>query len=147
VRLSPKSVFFGLVALGLPFAVTVGWTLADRAVTTPPVVAAPAGAGVIGSAPAPAVSSEPVTPVDYGNRPPRATAVRPSASASAPAALTPSSSAAGGLPSVSLSPLPPLTDPPVPTPTTVTSEPPSPSATPPASAAPEPAGIELIRRR
>lgn len=147
MRLSPKSIFFGLVALGLPFAVTVGWTLADRAVTAPPAVAAPAGAGGIGSAPAPAASIEPVTPVDYGNRPPRGTAVRPSASASAPAALMPSSSAPGGLPSLSLSPLPPLTDPPVPTPTTVTSEPPSPSATPPTSATPDPTGIGLIRRR
>jgi hypothetical protein len=146
VRLTPKSIFFGLVALGLPFAVTVGWTLADRAVTAPPAVAAPAGAGGIGSAPAPAASIEPVTPVDYGGRPPRGTAVRPSVPASAPAAL-PSSSAPGGLPSLTLSPLPPLTDPPVPTPTTVTSEPPSPSATPPASATPDPTGIGLIRRR
>jgi hypothetical protein len=146
VRLTPKSIFFGLVALGLPFAVTVGWTLADRTVTAPPAVAAPAGAGGIGSAPAPDASIEPVTPVHYDNRPPRATAVRPSVSASVPPAL-PSSSAPGGLPSRTLSPLAPLTDPPVPTPTTVTSEPPSPSATPPASATPDPAGIGLIRRR
>ena len=146
MRLTPKSIFFGLVALGLPFAVTVGWTLADRAVTAPPGVAAPAAAGGMGSAPTPAASIETVTPVDYGNRPPRGTAVRPSASASAPAAQ-PSSSAPGGLPSLTLSPLPPLTDPPVPTPTTVPSEPPSPSATPPASATPDPTGIGLIRRR
>ena len=147
MRLSPKSIFFGLIALGLPFAVTVGWALADPAVEVPPVAAAPAGAGGFGSAPAPAASTEPVTPVDYGTRAPRVSVVAPSASISAPAASTAGSASPGGLPSLSLSPLPPLTDPPVPTPTTATSAPPSPSATPPDSADPDPTGIGLIHRR
>jgi hypothetical protein len=145
VRVSPKTIFFGLVALGLPFAVTMGWTLARPDVTSPPSAVAPAGAGGMGSAPTRAATTEPATPVDLGSQPPRVTSPAPSASAGAPVTRPSSSSATGGLPSLTLSPLPPLTDPPVPTPTTVTSTPPSPSATSPTSAAPAPTGIGLIR--
>ncbi len=138
-RLSPNPLVLGIVALGLPFAVTVGWTLGDPATTTtPPPAAAPAGAGGIGTAPV-RVSSAPVTAVDYTSRGSRTSA---RASSTGPVAVRPSASSAAGSPA----PVPTLTDPPVPTPTTVTSAPASPTPTPTESAAPEPTGIGLIRR-
>ncbi len=144
-RLSPKSLFFGMVVLGLPFAVTVGWALGGPAATTtttPPPATAPAGAGVIGAAPSPTGTAAPVTVVDYTHRSSR-TPARPSASAAGLTAAGPSASAsASALPP----PLPTLTDPPVPTPTSGVSEPPAPSATPSASASPEPTRFGLIRR-
>jgi hypothetical protein len=50
VRLSPKSIFLGIVALGLPITVTIGWTFGDP--PAGPSVPAPDGAGGIGGAPA-----------------------------------------------------------------------------------------------
>jgi len=145
VRLSPKSIFFGIVALGLPFAVTVGWTLGEPVAAPPPAVAAPAGEGGMGAAPARASTPAPVTPIRYGSRPPRDTSAAPSAASTAPAAEPPDSAPPSGPPTLSLDPLPPLTDPPVPTPTMVTSAPPPPSATASSSASPDPTGIGLIR--
>jgi hypothetical protein len=115
VRLTPKTIFFGILALGLPFAVTVGWTLATPATSPAPRIAAPGGSGSLGTAaPAPrgdGAKAGPVAPVDYVATP------QPSSSAAAVAVAV-----------VPRAALPPLTDPPVPTPTGI-SEPPSPSPT------------------
>ncbi len=146
LSLAPKPLFLGIVALGLPFAVTVGWALAEPAAPPPPPpVAAPAGAGGIRPAP-PRARAAPRTAIDYTARTSRAwsgaqgsrtgrMSVRASASATARTPLLPL-------------PLPTLTDPPVPTPTAATSAPASPSATPSASPTPPPtgAGPGLIRR-
>ncbi len=58
VRLSPKSLFLGIVAFGLPIAVTAGWTLGGEPV--PPVAPAPGGEGGIGTAPVHGTSVPPV---------------------------------------------------------------------------------------
>ena len=50
MRLSPKSIFFGLVSLGLPIAVTVGWILGEPATSQTSAAATPGGAGGIGGA-------------------------------------------------------------------------------------------------
>jgi hypothetical protein len=142
VRLSPKSIFFGIVALGLPFAVAVGWTLGTPAATNA-TISAPGGSGTIGAAPARADTS-PLAGVDYSSKPPR-TGGGSAAAAMSPAVVSPSSAAPTASVTISLAPLPVLTDPPVPTPTTVTSEPPSPSATPSGSATPAPKGFDAAR--
>jgi hypothetical protein len=151
VRLSPKSIFFGIVALGLPFAVTVGWTLGTPGVA-PPVASAPGGAGGMGAAPVHTVPSQPVTAVEYSSKPPRP-GFSPSAAAAsaAPASVPPPASTepTTGTPA-SQPPLPALTLPPVPTPTEVSAPPPSPSATPSGSAsAPNRrfGGARLVRRQ
>jgi hypothetical protein len=141
VRLSPKSVFLGVVALGLPFSVTVGWQLGHPDATPSPV-SGPAGGGILGSAPARATTPEPVTVVDWSSPAPRtrtsAQRTTPPASSS-PSPVQPSPGAA------SAGPLPTLTVPPVPTPTDVTNPPSSPSATPSASATPKPSGLNAAR--
>jgi len=145
VRLSPKSVFLSLVALGLPFAVTVGWQFAS----TPPApapISAPAGAGGIGAAPTHAVVSEPVTPVNWSPAARESVA----ATSAAPPGTPPPSVAVSSTaqPSARTAPrprLPVLTLPPVPTPIDFTSPPPSPSATPSASGVPEPSGLDAAR--
>ncbi|MEV6629872.1 hypothetical protein AB0M54_03855 [Actinoplanes sp. NPDC051470] len=159
MRLSPRSIFVGVIALGLPFALTVGWVLGGHHLTsTPPATAGPGGSGLLGTAPARATddSAPRWLPGRYENRP---AAPAPSSAASAPAALalpvTPPSSGAEtqagprGGPLTTLPTLPPLTDPPVPTPTMVTSEPPPPSATPSSSPSATPSGLGagLLRRR
>lgn len=138
MRLSPKYVFFGILALGLPFAVTVGWTLGTP-VPAPTAVGAPAGEGALGRAPARPTATA-ATGVDYPSRTLRtsATAIPPS---TAPVVLGPSSAPAATV-TVPQPSLPPLTDPPVPTPTTVTSAPPSPSPTPSGSVSPDPGGLD-----
>jgi hypothetical protein len=141
VRLSPKSIFFGIVALGLPFTVTVGWTLGTPA-AVPAAVSAPGGSGTIGAAPQRGVTS-PVTAADYAAEPPRDTAS--TAASTAPVAVPSSTAAPADTVTVTLSPLPTLTDPPVPTPTLVTSAPPIPSATPSTSTSAEPGGIDPAR--
>lgn len=152
-RLSPKFIFVGLVALGLPFAVAVGWTLGTPVNATPPAVSAPGGSGSLGTAPAREARTAPVDdPVGFESTTapstPASSSASPSATASAPAAA-PSSSAAptAGSPVVTISGLPPLTDPPVPTPTHVTDAPPSPSPTPSAAASGEPGSLSLFRER
>jgi hypothetical protein len=143
VRLSPKSIFFGLVALGLPVAVTIGWQLATPA-TRSAAVGAPGGAGGLGDAPVhhpkPALvpaSSSPVAPL-----PSVGASVSPSVAVSTPVGPVVTgglTSAPTGTPSAppteaSQDPLPPLTMPPVPTPT----EPDDPSSSASASASPTP---------
>jgi hypothetical protein len=152
VRLSPKSIFFGLVALGLPVAVTIGWQLATPA-TRSAAVDSPGGAGGMGDAPArhakPAsasVASSPAAPVP---------SVMPSVLSSA-AVSTPVGPAVSGLVTTtstalptappteaSQDPLPPLTEPPVPTPT----EPDAPTPTASASTSPSPADSSDSDRR
>lgn len=56
--MSPKSLFLGIVAFGLPIAVTIGWTLGGE--PAPPAAPAPGGEGVIGTAPVHGTSVPPV---------------------------------------------------------------------------------------
>jgi hypothetical protein len=136
VRFSPRSIFFSVVALGLPFAVTVGWTLGTPS-PAPPPVSAPGGAGGIGAAPPRATTTATSSVVDWSPRPPKPVAVE-SSLPGLPLATITSAAPSGGVPSVivpSGSPDPILTMPPVPTPTSVVITPPSPSATEPSSSA------------
>jgi hypothetical protein len=143
VRLSPKFVFSGIVALGLPFAVTMGWLLGTPAQNLP-AASAPGGAGGIGAAPEQVVTSQPVTPARYSSQPPRP-GTAPSSlptTAMSTAPLITASPSASGYPSSSSPPM--LNMPPVPTPTEILNPPPSPSATPSESAPteePGPAGV------
>jgi hypothetical protein len=143
VRLSPKYVFSGIVAFGLPFAVTMGWLLGTP-VEKPPVASAPGGAGGIGAAPERVVTSQPVTPADYASQPPLPGAPvspAPTTPASTAPLITAGPSASGSPPS---SPPPVLDMPPVPTPTEIFDPPPDPSATPSDSAPmaePGPTGV------
>jgi hypothetical protein len=139
VRLSPKYVFSGIVAFGLPFAVTMGWLLGTP-VERPPVASAPGGAGGIGAAPERVVTAQPVTPADYASQPPRPGAPA-SPALTTPATTAPSitaSPAASGSPSSA--PPPVLNMPPVPTPTEIFDPPPNPSPTPSESAPTEEPG-------
>ncbi|MFI7596914.1 hypothetical protein [Actinoplanes sp. NPDC049681] len=138
--------FFGLVSLGLPFAVAVGWTLGTPD-TAPPAVSAPGGAGAFGAAPVKATTPasdsitqwpphapEPVSVVE---------SVAPSSPSVAPSSGVPSATASG-------SGAPTLTMPPVPTPTSIVDPPssPAPAATS-GDADPEPSGLAgggLFRR-
>ena len=155
MRLSPKSIFVGLIALGLPFAVTFGWTLGNPFTSDkPPSAATPGGSGAIGTAPVKDTTSpRPVwLPGRYeAGTPARAATAAPSAPPVAPEIASPSSpaTASPGGPLVTVTTLPPLTDPPVPTPTMVTSEPPPPTATPssdPPSSSGGGIGAGLLRR-
>ncbi|RSM51731.1 hypothetical protein DMB66_41150 [Actinoplanes sp. ATCC 53533] len=152
MRFSPRSIFFSVVALGLPFAVTVGWTVGTPA-PAPPPVSAPGGAGGIGAAPA--RGATPATPsvLDWSPRSPKPVAVavavesalpgipgatRPS---TAPSSTPPSAIAGSGEPEPGLTLLPP-----VPTPTSIITTPPSPSATAPsASVEPDTSGLGAAR--
>lgn len=129
MRLSPKSVFLGLLLLGLPFAVVVGWQLADREPATASALYAPAGAGGLGAAPThttaparpridrPALSEPTATPA----------AATPTPPAIVPTTTTPA--AATTLPTAGI---------PVPTPTDVPSTSPSASPSPSPSESKEP---------
>jgi hypothetical protein len=141
VQLSPKSIFVGLVAVGLPIAIAIGWNLAGP-VRPPAAATLDGGTGGIGAA-APdegAGDGDPLTSVRYSARPYRPPATSPSTIASLPASATvapasgsPSSPAApvSGPSSSSSVPLPPLDNPPVPTPTEIVDVPgPSSSADP-----------------
>jgi hypothetical protein len=136
VRFSPRSIFFGVVVVGLPFAVSVGWTLGTPLPGPPVAVSAPGGAGGIGAAPPTATTAATASVVDWTPRRPEPVAVEsslpgPSAS-TAPSDLAPSIIVPSGSPDPSGSLWPP-----VPTPTSVITTPLSPSATvPPGSADP-----------
>ncbi|MFF5079513.1 hypothetical protein ACFY36_20860 [Actinoplanes sp. NPDC000266] len=137
------------MALGLPIAVSIGWSLAAPA-KRPAAVGLPGGEGALGSAPRPA-DTTPMTTVRYSPRPDRPVPATPTVTPSAPvtsAAATPSATATAvpattttPAPATTTSepPLPPLTLPPVPTPTEITttappSEPADPSTGPSPSA-------------
>lgn len=135
------------MALGLPFAVAVGWTLGTPG-TAPPPVSAPDGAGAFGTAPLKATTPASGSITDWE---PHATepvsvveSVAPSAPSVAPSSRVPSSSSASG------SATPTLTMPPVPTPTSIVDPPSSPAATATSGdAGPEPSGLAgggLFRR-
>lgn len=79
MRLTPKLLFFALVAAGLPFAVTLGWALGGTTPATPPTVATPGGVGGIGRAP------EGDKPVEY----PEPTYTPRPASSTAPVVVPP----------------------------------------------------------
>jgi hypothetical protein len=139
VRLSPKPIFFGLVTLGLPFAVTVGWTLGTPA-STPPAVSAPGGAGGIGLAPARATTPASGRIADWAPPTTKPVAAESTLTASSPAIVLPSAPATSTV--APETPAPGFTLlPPVPTPTTIV-VPPSPSATS-ASASPDPEVSDL----
>ncbi|MET8151168.1 hypothetical protein ACIBSW_05290 [Actinoplanes sp. NPDC049668] len=129
------------MTLGLPFAVTVGWTLGSPAPAAP-VLSAPGGAGGIGHAPEraarPASESNAALPSPPATTPvavESSLAVADRAAVAVPSAAAPSTVVAG-----SPSPTFTLLNPPVPTPTMVI-PPPSPSATAPsASTDPEASG-------
>lgn len=149
MRLSPKSVFFGIVAVGLPVALTVGWMLGTPAPARP-VASAPGGAGGMGAAPQTAlVTSQPVTPVGYTSRPPRPGVSPSTAPSTAPVSAAPPVSPPPMVaPAASSAPPPSLDLPPVPTPTQVIVPPDSPSATPSESPSAQPSSgdqAELAR--
>lgn len=139
MRFSPKSIFVGLVAIGLPIAVTVGWNLATPAKPPSATGASVDGAGGLGTAPERASTSRPDTAVRYParpapsasspitaevSRPPLVTGGAPTAPAAPPSA-TPSSPAP---PVLTLPPVPTPTDPGEPSESTSTSPSPSPSS-------------------
>ncbi|GAA2504296.1 hypothetical protein [Winogradskya humida] len=138
MRLTPKSVFLGIVLLGFPFAIALGWSLGHQEAPPAIVSAEPGGAGGIGAAPvrvthptaeattSPRSVSEPVSVIE-----PVATSVAPSALPSAPAPAT----------SETTSPAPTLTEPPVPTPTSVAPSEPSGSPSPSESSEPAPSWL------
>jgi hypothetical protein len=143
VRLSPKYIFLGIVVLGLPFAIMVGWAL-GASLSESARIAVPAGAGGMGPAPQRDAPSAPVTPLDQPapNSPPRI------ASSTAPVAVT-SSAVPPEARATSLPPRPALTDPPAPTPALPSSAPVLPSATPSTSDVPDVEGSvaeRLVRR-
>ncbi|MEV4349231.1 hypothetical protein AB0J83_32645 [Actinoplanes sp. NPDC049596] len=121
------------MALGLPIAVTVGWSLAAPA-KHPAAIGVPGGEGALGSAPKPEQTT-PMTPVRYSPRPGRpapvtaSSSVTPAAVPTATVTAVPSATTAAvptsaPPPVVSSEPeLPPLDQPPVPTPTEITSIP------------------------
>jgi hypothetical protein len=145
VRLSPKSIFFGIVLLGLPLAVAAGWMAASPA--TRPAADRPIGAaGGIGAAPARGLSSRPNAVADHES--PAATlsvAPSPTGPAPVPPGAVPVSAGPTATASVSFSPLPTLTLPPVPTPTSVTSSPTDPTSGPPSSAPVESGDPGILR--
>jgi hypothetical protein len=132
--LSPKSVFFALVVVGLPFAVVAGWALGAPAARQAALgmTGMLDGTGALGAAPDRA-GTTPAPTDGYQSRPPRATAAPATSTApSAPvnvvtttvtviATVTP--------PSATSSPPPLLTNPPVPTPTQIVDTPPVPTPT------------------
>jgi hypothetical protein len=115
VRLSPKSIFLGIVALGLPLSVITGWALATPAPVSAP---APGGAGGIGSAPARGASMG-TAGVEWTPAPPRQVAVQtrvPPGRRNTATTVRPTAT------DLDL-PDPTLTVPPVPTPTEATDDP------------------------
>jgi hypothetical protein len=128
VRLSPKSVFLGLIVLGLPFAMALGWRLADHP-STVAALRAPAGSGAFGAAPVQTrtARSAPIARADAwpAEQAPDPTGAAPTpephrTATIPPPAATETTGATG----------PPLGLPPVPTPTDVTSSSASPSPSP-----------------
>ena len=129
MRLLPKHIFFGIVAFGLPVALTTGWALGVPTPLHGPVV--PVGEGGLGAAPD---GSAPVPAV------PSSTVRRP-APARTPVAVV-STSAQADRPTRTAPPRPTTTyePPPVPTPTGATGTPsPDPTdSTPTATVSPSP---------
>jgi hypothetical protein len=144
VRLSPKPVFLGLVALGLPFAVTIGWQFASPP-PAPAPISAPPGAGGIGAAPTHAAVAGPVTAVDWSSAAPKPVTATPAGPGTPPPSVAVPILVQPSARTATRPTLPALTLPPVPTPIEITSPPASPSATPPSSAAPEQSGLDAAR--
>jgi hypothetical protein len=136
VRFSPRSVFFTVVALGLPFAISAGWTLGTPLPVQTPV-SAPGSSDGIGAAPPPATTTATSSVVDYAPRRPEPVAVKSSlpgpSVATTPSDVAPSVIVPSGSPDPSDPPLSPE-----PSPTWTDSGSPSPSASEsPESADPE----------
>jgi hypothetical protein len=137
--LSPKSLFFGLVVVGLPFAIVTGWALGAPVITPGALGTAsePNGVGGLGAAPATSVPDQ-GSAGGYTAHPPRATTApgssAPATATSAGPAVTMTVTVTTSVPPplvVTSSPPPLLTNPPVPTPTHIVDDP-DPSDTPPA---------------
>jgi hypothetical protein len=144
--MSPRSLFLGIVMVGLPFAVTIGWSIgnpSDAPVTT--VRESVGGAAKIGTAPTtvlsrstapvadPWITRAPARPVSVGTP---VQSARPRSSASARPSI-----------SATAVPEPTLTVPPEATPTTTAPEPTATVTDPPTSEAPEEVGGLLQRWR
>lgn len=141
MRLKPRSIFLGIVAFGLPMALTTGWTLGARQPFPAPVSERRAPAiGGIGSAPSGAVPA-PLRSAP-GWSPPAPRTVAEIITSTPPAvAVTSSRSAAPIQPTPTrTSAKPPFSPPPVPTPTPPSPDPAESSGdvSPPASASPAP---------
>lgn len=138
MRLSPKSVFLALVAVGLPFAAVAGWALGAPAAQPASLGATDSLGGVLGDGglgPAPRDVTTSRNTVGYTARPPRATAGPVSSQpvpVSGPSTVTTTVTVVTSEPPspVQTTDPPLLTLPPVPTPTFVT-DPLDPSTTPP----------------
>jgi hypothetical protein len=134
VRLSPKSVFLGIIAFGLPIALTTGWALGVPSAPQRPVV--PAGAGVIGPAPS-VVTSVPVStvPVPRSSSGARTMRVRTGATVVVAPTSAPTPSTTGATESATVRPpRPTRTHEPSPVPTRTDAagtSPPTPTAPPP----------------
>jgi hypothetical protein len=116
VRLSPKSIFLGIVALGLPLAVTAGWMLGGH--QDPPSTPSPGGAGGIGTAPDSGTSIAPLAD-EWSPTPARPVAVQTRVPVGRPRGGVPArpSATSRDLPD------PTMTARPAPEPTEVTAEP------------------------
>lgn len=141
MSLSPKSVFFSIVAFGLPIAVTTGWTLGDRPAAIAP---APAGDGSIGTAPSNGVASwarragqpAPAARTAGSATPPSASAVPSATTPTGPSPAPADTGPPTGGPTSPAVPNPPVPTPASPPPIEAT----PPPTTPTGSALPEPVG-------
>jgi hypothetical protein len=146
VRLSPRSIFIGIVTAGLPFAVAIGWAIGNPSDTpTTTVRESIGGAAGIGTAPTTALSrsTAPVADAWTTRTPPRPVSVGTVAQSARPR------SSASARPSISSTglPEPTVTVPPEVTPTTTAPEATAPATDPPASETPEESGGLLQRWR
>jgi hypothetical protein len=132
--LSPKSVFIGVVAIGLPFAVVVGWAMGTPVVRTDSALSAGGAGGSDGLGLAPG-RTRPGT-AGYAGRPADAGPSPVVVVSSTVITKTVTVTASAPPPTASASSPPPIVNmPPVPTPTQVTG-PPDPTPTPSESLAP-----------
>jgi hypothetical protein len=132
VRLSPKSIFLGIVALGLPIVVTVGWVLGGHQ-ASPPASAPGGGAGTAVTAPVEGTSIEAVGEA-WSPAPPRPVAAEkrvPAGRSGGGRVVRPSATGRSV-------PDPTSTARPVPSPTKATADPSPEPTVPPVSAEPLP---------
>ncbi|WP_067508916.1 hypothetical protein [Actinoplanes sp. TFC3] len=139
MRLTPKSVFLGIVALGLPFAVSLGWTLGTQDQPAAVVTMAPGGADGIGSAPVPAATSATGTAPVISRSSTKEVAVIERVPPSPRTRRKPSSAAPSTPPTVS--PAPSTAVPPVATPTQADDTPAGAAPSPSASSTSAPTGL------
>ena len=130
MRLSPKSLFFGLLIVGLPFAVVAGWTLGAPTVRSAAlgVTGDVDGTGGLGAAPVRKGSTpDPVLPPRAAKAPADPVAAPPTPAGGVTTTVTVVASVPAPV-ATTTSP-PQLTQPPVPTPTSIDNTPPVPTPT------------------